>query len=153
MKHINAQDEIIRLWKLIQEIFVENYNVKNDRIILRLDKKHIPQLYLETKQSRKKTDNFTINIKGQNPLSSRKMGAEKVFLAFIQFCDVKKVQDLKLKTTGQEDIISNQDDSNGRRRKFLDGKYVFVKTSTSEKVNTIRKIIQQLSIEGEIIDE
>lgn len=152
MKHIDAQDEIIRLWKLIQEIFVENYNVKNDRIILRLDKKHIPQLYLETKQSRKKTDNFTINIKGQNPLSSRKMGAEKVFLAFIHFCNVNKVQDLKLKTTGQEDIISNQDDSNGRRR-FLDGKYVFVKTPTPDKVNTIRKIIQQLSIEGEIIDE
>ena len=80
------------------------------------------------------------------------MGAEKVFLDFIQFCDVKKVQDLKLKTTGQEDIISNQDDSNGRR-KFLDGKYVFVKTPTPDKVNTIRKIIQQLSIEGEIIDE
>ena len=151
MKKSNEEIEILRLWGLIQNIYIKHYDVLNDRIRIRLDKKHIPQLYLEKKRSRVKTDDFAIHLKKDNRLlSTKNMGADDVLLSFIKIVGIDKIQQLGLKATGNEKLISDENDN---RRKLLDGKYVFVKTSTPEKVNTIRKIIQRLLIEGEIIDE
>lgn len=147
-----GEKEIKRLWGSIKEVFIENFDVLNDRIVLRLDNKNIPQIYLEKKRIRVRKDDFAIKLNDLNKeLSTKDMGADEILLHFIKYIGIDKVQNLNLKATGDEDLISNNEDFYNRR-KILDGKYVFVKTPNTEKINVIRKIIKEIPVNAEIID-
>ena len=50
MEENKTQKEILKLWELIQKKFSDNFDVKNVRMVTRLDKYFIPQLYFEKKR-------------------------------------------------------------------------------------------------------
>lgn len=45
MEKAKAKNEIISLWERIQELFINEFDIKTYRLELKLDKKKIPQLY------------------------------------------------------------------------------------------------------------
>ena len=144
-----AKREILRKWEQIKEIFRKDFDVNNERIILKLDKEKIPQLSFEEKKKRKKSPDFIIQINGET-LSSKHMNADDILLEFIRIANVDRVEKLNLKTVkGYKLIISKKDVPN---RKEIEGKYVFTKSGTPHKVNLIRKINNLLSLGAEIID-
>ena len=144
-----AKQEILRKWEQIRDIFRKDFDVDNDRIILKLDKERIPQLSFEEKKKRKKSPDFMLRINGRT-FSSKQMNADDILLEFIRIAKVEKVEKLNLQTVkGYKLVISQKGAPN---RKEIEGKYVFTKSGTPHKVNLIRKINNSLDLGAEIID-
>ena len=145
-----AKIEICKLWESIKTIFSKNYDVNNERLVLRLDTNNIPQIYFELKRKRAKTDEFAVHIKKEGiVLSTKEMNADDILLKFIKIVGVEDVQGLGLKTIRNTALISDNSDNDSRRKPIGD-KYVYVKTSTSDKINVIWKIINRLPYDAEI---
>ena len=150
MEENKTQKEILKLWELIQKKFSDNFDVKNVRMVTRLDKYFIPQLYFEKKRKKKKSENFEISFNdGRKPLSTKEMAAEEVLLSFIDYVGVDNVISLGIKTKNGKKLISD-DEEDADSWKPLNGKYVCVKTGSPEKANNIQRIINGLNIDAKI---
>lgn len=149
MEKNEAKLEILRKWEQIRNIFRKNFNVENDRMILKLDKEMIPLLSFEEKKKRKKSPDFILNINGRT-FSSKQMNADDILLEVIRIAKVEKVEKLNLRTVKGYKLVTNK--KGAPNRKELGGKYVYIKSGTPHKLNLIRIINNALNLGVEIID-
>ena len=63
MAEESVKNEILRLWNLIVRNFTENFDVKQDRLVVKLDRKSIPHLFFQKKRHRVKSEDFEILFK------------------------------------------------------------------------------------------
>ena len=152
MNKKDVQEEIMQKWEEITKLFKQFYDVNYDRLNIKLDQHKIPQLTISKKKTREKTNDFEIHFIDRNiTLSSKEMNASDILKRFIQLVDIEKVKALNLITVNGRDLITDTNEL-GENRHQLDGKYLFIKTGTHEKINTIRMIINGLNINAQIID-
>ena len=138
-----AKQKILKTWEQIKDIFRKNFNVDNDRIILKLDKEKLPQLSIEEKRKRKKSPDFILSINDKQ-FSSKQMNADDILLEVIRIAKVEEVEKLDLRTVKDYKLITRQKDT--PNRKELEGKYVYIKTGTPHKLNLITKIDKALGL-------
>lgn len=139
-------------WEEISKLFIQYYDVNNDRLIIKLDQHKIPQLSITKKSNRKRYNDFEIHFTDKNvKLSSREMNATDLLIQFIKLVGIEQVKALQLKTINGRDLITETNDS-GKKRHQINGNYIFTKTGTPDKINIIRRIINELKIKAQIID-
>jgi hypothetical protein len=143
MEKNKAKQKILKTWEQIRDIFRKNFNVDNDRIILKLDKEKLPHLSIEEKKKRKKSPDFILSINGKH-FSSKQMNADDILLEVIRIAKVEEVEKLDLRTVKDYKLVTSQKGT--PNRKELEGKYVYIKSGTPHKLNLIRIINDALDL-------
>ena len=138
--------EIEQLWEKIVALFDENFNKEKERLVLKLDtRKKLPKISIEKKKTRTQTQGFEVSYDGKR-FSTNDYSATDVFLRFIKEVGVKRVEDLKLLTNKGELLVREEPGNPEKTRAYVDDRYVYTKTATSSKLNTIQVIADLLNL-------
>lgn len=151
-----AIKKINKHWAEIVKIFEENYDKRNERIVLKIDiKSMLPGISIQDKKSRTATQDFKLVFPHGKILSTEEsLSAAKIFVEFIREVGVEEVERLKILTNKGELLITSNPGNPPQTRQQVDDKYVYIKTATSSKLNTIRIINEMIAEEkrAQIID-
>ncbi len=142
MEKTKAKNEILTLWGRIQELFINEFDIKTERLELKLDKNNIPQLYFKNKGSRTQTSDFEVRYTDEKGnlyiLSTKEYSGSEIIRRFIKIVGEDNVRELEILTAHGDNIVGEND--------------IFTKTANSEKKDTLRQIISKLSLNAQIID-
>jgi len=145
MDKTRAWEEIESRWQEIQKLWQENFDVNNERIIIKLNK-NIPKLSREKKKKRVKSQDFEIRFSdkcGNQVLSTKDSNASELLRRFVSIVGPERVKSSNVLTKAGNNLVMS----------IAQGKFeIFTKTANSEKRDAIRQIISDLEIDAEIVD-
>ena len=137
-------------WDEILEWFKSNYDTSIWRLKTKQEK-NLSQLYVKTKYTKNKSGDIQLTYRESNKvvIISQGQGADEL-VKFIRNVGVKKVYELKIKTSGGMLVNNSIDDIREKNPKIIDSYYIVTKTSNMEKFAQMQTIIDGTGFKAKV---